>query len=89
MGGLVATYTIGAEFPAMIARANATEQPMATQLGSFEVFTVFCPANIDLNRNDIITAKGKYYRLTDEELDPPKNASFSDHQYKAVSIEVV
>lgn len=89
MGGFVPSYSLGVEFPALIQRAGTAEQAVATQKGLSEAFIVFCPANINLNYNDTIVFKNKYYRLTSEELDPPKTATFSDHQYKAISIEVV
>ena len=75
-GGVITTYTEGAEFKAAYSINSSTEARVAAQQGTANRYTIFTKKSILLRFTDIIKRDrdGKYFRITsdgDDKMTPP------------------
>ncbi|MFI3171752.1 MAG: hypothetical protein R3Y09_06675 [Clostridia bacterium] len=91
LGGMKKKWTEGITVSVVIERASAFEQSIATQKELGELWVLICSDSINFDRNDYIKYKGRYMRITSEEIDTPSKASsrVKSHQYQAEVVEVL
>lgn len=87
IGGIVYTWTEGAEFTAAIEKDNTIEAKLAEKQGVTEVYTVTVDDNLQLDYHDVFkrVSDGAIFRVTSNVRDskPPAVATFKFGQVSA------